>query len=140
MTNSPRDQLNTATPTDEEQSENKLCPGHGVVVDDLPGAHTDDYLIALTQVVSPGRITHISRTQEGVCVFLDSEMEAAGIVDEGVLEVDGVHLRCRPYRVGCHRVCLSNCLPFLRDADIIAELEKFGQARNPQYEISRGRS
>lgn len=71
------------------------------------------------------------RTAEGVCVFLDSVAEAEDLAEEGVVEVDGAALACRPYRADSHRVRLSDCPPFLPDCDIVAQLRPFGQVRDP---------
>ncbi|KAE8749606.1 hypothetical protein FOCC_FOCC003594 [Frankliniella occidentalis] len=96
MTNSPRDQLNTATPTDEEQSENKLCPGHGVVVDDLPGAHTDDYLIALTQVTATMTLNDVTILPDVIGVPFEAVRVPVFVrVDMGLDHQDGDKLGCR---------------------------------------------
>lgn len=99
---------------------------HGVRVQPDPGVPVEAVLLAIGECVGHANLSHASRMNRGLLVFLKEERLVAELVASGVT-VDGVYLQVSPLAVPSTRVTLSGVPPFIPNQVLERELLRFGK-------------
>ncbi|KAG7480369.1 Transposon TX1 putative 82 kDa ORF 1 [Solea senegalensis] len=99
---------------------------HGVRIQPDPSVPVEEVLLAVGDAVGHSCLSHASRMNHGVIVFLKEEKFVAGLIESGVT-VRGSYLQVSPLAVPSTRVTISGVPPFVPNEALAHELQRFGK-------------
>ncbi|KAK0149019.1 Transposon TX1 uncharacterized protein [Merluccius polli] len=99
---------------------------HAVRVQPDPSVPVEAVLLAVGDQVGHANLSHASRMNKGVVVFLKEERFVAELIVSGV-SMNGVYLQVSPLAVPTARVTVSGVPPFIPDVALERELQRFGK-------------
>ena len=99
---------------------------HGVRVQPDPAVPVEEVLLAVGDKVGHANLSHASRMNKGVVVFVKEERMVADLLASGVT-VNGLYLQVSPLAVPSTRVTVSGVPPFIPNEELEQELKRFGK-------------
>ena len=99
---------------------------HGVRVQPDPSVPVEEVLLAVGDRVGHANLSHASRMNKGVVVFVKEERLVADLLASGVT-LNGLYLQVSPLAVPFTRITVSGVPPFIPNEALEQELQRFGK-------------
>ncbi len=99
---------------------------HGVRLQPEPSVLVEDVLLAVGDCVGHDNLSHASRMNRGVVIFLKEERFVSDLIASGV-SLNGGYLQVSPLAVPSTRVTISGVPPFIPNEALESELQRFGK-------------
>ena len=99
---------------------------HGVRVQPDPSVPVEEVLLAVGDQVGHANLSHASRMNKGVVVFVKEERLVADLLASGVT-LNGLYLQVSPLAVPFTRVTVSGVPPFIPNEALEQELQRYGK-------------
>ena len=110
---------------------------HGIRVVADPGIAVEDVLLAAGEQVGYNNLSHASRMNKAVVVFL-KEVDLVGQLVESGVFINDVFIQVQPLATPSCRITVSGVPPFIPNAALEQELRRFGKLASPFRTLKLG--
>ena len=100
---------------------------NAVVFDSKAEFTIQDYVMAIADVVDAKDISHASKIQGKVCVYMKNSESANNLTKDEGITINGVWVNCRKYVNSASKLVISNVLPEITNDSLLTVLANYGK-------------